>query len=535
MSHFARLAPGDGTVVMMIQIFVQITLIVLLALGIERLLARRHAAARHGVWFCGSFDRHDQPGDHTGRGPDRRRLGDDSQGPVNDRAATPSIAQPLNRPEPLPFREGAGVVPGGPLPPPSAPPMVSTPLGRPIVPRRLISETGADESVTDRTNIQLLREQQPALSAILARPKSNARAPSKPTVSLWQAVAGALVVGWLIGVVVLSARLIGGVGVLAALRRSARPVEIKSQELADVLAQVRAGLGVARLPVIASSPRLAGPVALGVLKPMVILPEGWFESVAADSLCDLLIHECAHLVPRDPLIGILQRLAELIYWPHPLVHFLNHRLSRAREEACDDLVISHGDAIAYARTLLTLAERFDAISRPKAALALMNPRWNLERRVDGILDPRRNTVSRTSMWKLIAVALALVVPSVAVAGVRWAQSQPPENGRAAGIEEDRQGASSTEPSAMRWPIRGVVVDEAGKPVAGADARLMGRRVPVEGATTGPDGTFVIQANDPIMPKSRLIATSDDGRLQGMCWFSESSDSQVPAARKLGSS
>ena len=103
-----------------------------------------------------------------------------------------------------------------------------------------------------------------------------------------QMVAGAIFVAWLIGLVVLSARLIGGIAVLAMLRRSARPVEIKTKDLADVLEQVRASLGVAKLPVIASSPRLAGPAALGVLKPMVILPESWIETVPVESLRESL-------------------------------------------------------------------------------------------------------------------------------------------------------------------------------------------------------------------------------------------------------
>jgi hypothetical protein len=42
MTHLARLAPSDGTVLTIIQAFVQISLVFLLALGIERLLARRH-------------------------------------------------------------------------------------------------------------------------------------------------------------------------------------------------------------------------------------------------------------------------------------------------------------------------------------------------------------------------------------------------------------------------------------------------------------------------------------------------------------
>ena len=158
----------------------------------------------------------------------------------------------------------------------------------------------------------------------------------------------------------------------------------------------------------------------------------------------------------------------------------------------------------------------------------MNSRWNLETRVAGILDPRRNPASRAGKWKLIAVAVTLILTSAAVAGVRWEQPQSPDKGRAAAIVPETRGAASIEPHATRWRIPGIVVDEAGKPVGGATVRILSGDWPVEYQTTGPDGSFVIQANDPIQRKCRLIATSDEGRRQGMSWFLESSNSQIPA-------
>ena len=161
----------------------------------------------------------------------------------------------------------------------------------------------------------------------------------------------------------------------------------------------------------------------------------------------------------------------------------------------------------------------------------MNPRWNLEHRVAGLLDPSRNPSSRARRWKLAAVAFTLILTSVAVAGVRWEEPQSPDKGRAAAAPADqkRQSATPNEPKSVQWPIPGIVVDEAGRPAPGATVRLVSESEPVEEATTRPDGSFVIPANEPILPKFRLIATSDEGRRQALAWFSESSNSLVPAA------
>ena len=46
--------------------------------------------------------------------------------------------------------------------------------------------------------------------------------------------------------------------------------------------------------------------------------------------------------------ALLQRIAGVLYWPHPLVHWLNVRLARLREEVCDNFVLRSGDPCEYA-------------------------------------------------------------------------------------------------------------------------------------------------------------------------------------------
>ena len=172
------------------------------------------------------------------------------------------------------------------------------------------------------------------------------------------------------------------------------------------------------MPPIAVSPELASPVAVGLIRPLVILPEGLIENLSPSALGDVLVHEAAHILRHDPLVGLIQRLAETFYWPHPLVHLLNRRLARAREEICDNHVLKEGDACAFARTLLALAERGPSTRRLVGSLPLLNARWKLEDRVAGLLDPRRKPMTRTSKANLAMIALSMLAIGAALAGVR---------------------------------------------------------------------------------------------------------------------
>ena len=65
---------------------------------------------------------------------------------------------------------------------------------------------------------------------------------------------------------------------------------------------------------------------------MVILPDRLLHNLDSRQLRDVLMYECAHLLQRDILLGVLQRIAQIIYWPHPIVHWLNRELSSVCED-----------------------------------------------------------------------------------------------------------------------------------------------------------------------------------------------------------
>jgi len=220
---------------------------------------------------------------------------------------------------------------------------------------------------------------------------------------------------WLVGAAYFAARLLRGWHLVRRLRRGLVPVA--PSELGAVAGQVRGALGIRRLPEVACSPAVGSPISLGVLRPVVVLPEGFADSLRPQQLRDVLVHECAHVLHRDHAVGLLQRLAQIVYWLHPAVYVLGRELARTREELCDNHVLRGSDARRYARTLLEISESVRPGRSALGALPILHPR-RLEKRIVRLFDRRRLPVTRASgVGRLVATAGLLGV-AVSVGGVR---------------------------------------------------------------------------------------------------------------------
>ncbi|MFH1022602.1 MAG: M56 family metallopeptidase [Planctomycetota bacterium] len=248
-----------------------------------------------------------------------------------------------------------------------------------------------------------------------ATPVKPASPPLSRADRIRAAVCGVFLV-WAGGVLVMLVRLIHGFGVQTALRTSAIPLD--DDEMGPVLADVKNALGVRALPPIGMSGQITGPICFGITRPMILLPTPVAGLLGPVELRDILVHECAHVLQRDHLVGLLQRIAEVVFWWHPFVWKANGELARAREEVCDNYVLRRGNAPGYAKMLLDLAEKTSIFHRTPAAVGLVHPRWNLEERVKGILDERRRLVTRMNTWMLGFTGMVFLAMAVVVAGCR---------------------------------------------------------------------------------------------------------------------
>jgi len=220
---------------------------------------------------------------------------------------------------------------------------------------------------------------------------------------------------WLAGAAFFFVRLTIGCYRLATILSSAKPNTDAS--LAELFRSAGQALRVERMPELLLSNRVSGPIATGVFRPRVVLPEQMFDKVTAEQLRDILVHEVSHVVRRDQIVVLLQNLVAAMLWLHPLVKAFNRKLAQSREEVCDNFVLAATDAPSYSHTLLTLAELIQ-IERPLPGTAgLFTSRWKLESRIAGLLDENRNRTTRVpAPGRLVIVAVSLVMAAGAALG-----------------------------------------------------------------------------------------------------------------------
>lgn len=249
----------------------------------------------------------------------------------------------------------------------------------------------------------------PTLNPAITPPAVTAFAPmaKQPIDSSWLATAVAwmhqyvnfVALGWLLGMVILSARLAGGLWYLARLRHH-HTCPLPAWEATVTTLATRLRL---RRPVTAVVSGMAKvPMVIGHLKPIILLPVALLSSLPPEQIEAIIAHELAHVRRHDYWINMLQSLIEINFFYHPAVRWLSSVVREEREKCCDDLAVSllNGNTVAYARAL-SEAESLQHAPTP-LALAFAPRRGSLLARIERLVHPR------TSSTSLAAKAVALV-------------------------------------------------------------------------------------------------------------------------------
>ncbi len=157
-------------------------------------------------------------------------------------------------------------------------------------------------------------------------------------------------------------------------------------------------VGLSRKVVLLLSSRTNVPMAIGWLKPVVLIPFSMLSGLSPQQLDMLLLHELAHIRRHDYLVNFLQTLVEILLFFHPAVRWVSKQMRNEREYCSDDIAVQHsGSSVAYAHTLADTASlcqkhRHDSI--PNMAMAASG--GDLKQRVVRLLDQQHCTKSTDS-------------------------------------------------------------------------------------------------------------------------------------------
>jgi TRAP-type C4-dicarboxylate transport system substrate-binding protein/beta-lactamase regulating signal transducer with metallopeptidase domain len=226
-----------------------------------------------------------------------------------------------------------------------------------------------------------------------------------------------LVAFWCIGVLVLSARLLGGLWILRKLRtRLTKPV---STVLVSQLNNVAQRLGLARQVQLRESLVATVPLVVGWLRPMILLPSSVISGLSVKQLEMILAHELAHIRRHDYLVNLLQSVIETLLFYHPAVWWVSNQIRKEREHCCDDLAVKvcGGDKQSYAHALADLEDL-----RPKVQLVQAANGGSLLKRIirladkalPGALEPKQ-WIAGLSMIFISMILFAVIGLSLTVA------------------------------------------------------------------------------------------------------------------------
>jgi beta-lactamase regulating signal transducer with metallopeptidase domain/uncharacterized membrane protein YkoI len=195
-------------------------------------------------------------------------------------------------------------------------------------------------------------------------------------------------------------------------------VDVGHNGLIDSLVEkcLNAISGKLRKPDIRVSATVPVPITIGVLDPVIILPEQLLREGSEEILTSAIGHELVHIGRRDYALNFVY---ELLYLPlsfHPGAALIRRRIRQTRELSCDELVAERIlKPEVYARSLVKLVSSAPALHRLSVITTVgIADADILEARVMSLLR-KSGTHTRRKGLLLVASSLLLLASCVAAA------------------------------------------------------------------------------------------------------------------------
>jgi len=232
---------------------------------------------------------------------------------------------------------------------------------------------------------------------------------------------------WIIGVILLSGRLLLGFVGVFRWRRNLKPLP---EGLARRVVLLGERLGMRQFSRVFISSSAVQAMAIGYLRPLVLLPASMIARMQPEMLEAVIAHELAHIRRFDLWINLAQRIVENLLFYHPAVWWLSSRLRSEREFCCDELAIrTTGERLTYASALESAGRARFEVEEPALSLTFGQHRNSTLGRVRHVLGlPPAPSDARFWLAGIIAV-VALAVLAMSITSILTARAQARVSGQ----------------------------------------------------------------------------------------------------------
>ncbi len=167
---------------------------------------------------------------------------------------------------------------------------------------------------------------------------------------------------------------------------------------------------------ILTSKQISVPMAVGLLRPVILLPTNLHLNLDKQQLRHVLLHEHAHHQRKDLWVSLATAVVTAFYWWSPLLVLFKRNVRVNREIVCDQRAAERShDQLAYAQSLIDCA---NLIMRPNKAMVgheFIGRGNELKSRLTSLINPDRSMQVTKLPFVLCCLALVLLSVSVPIA------------------------------------------------------------------------------------------------------------------------
>lgn len=161
------------------------------------------------------------------------------------------------------------------------------------------------------------------------------------------------------------------------------------------------------------SPVISSPVAIGIIKPVILLPVNDEKYAASEGV---IHHEMKHIVNQDGLFRFLTFVIVAMEWYNPLVYYLVRENMAVSEMLCDEAAVkdmSKGEMVNYMECIIAAADKNQ--NEKLVTVTLGTSKSLTEERMKRIMGKNSKKIWRKGMAVGIMVSCFLIssIPALA--------------------------------------------------------------------------------------------------------------------------